>query len=402
MNPLPVVWSIVRRNSGATLLFVLLIAAAVALGAALSMQERALRQGGAAAADRFDLIVAAPGSQTALLMSVVYLRPDPGPLLDPKILAKLLADPDAELVAPIGFGDSYRRAPVVGTTAAFATHLAGQPAEGRMFATEEEAVVGAASPLAVGAAFRPVHGLWPVGAGGVHEHGELRVVGRMVATGTPWDGAIIVPIEQVWSAHAMPMGRPDDSKRIGPPFDADRLGGVPAVVVRPKDGSIAKAYSLRQRYRTAGSTAFFPAETLVQLYAVMGDAKRLMSLMAIASHGLVVAAILAAVLAIMQINRQRLAVLRAIGAPRSYILAVVWSYVVGVLTAGSTLGLGAGLALAWLASGFLGRETGVVFAPALSWEELQLAAVLLAGGCLLALIPAAALYRRPLVDALDA
>ena len=90
---------------------------AVALGIAISAQERALRQGSARAADRFDLVVGAPGSQTELLMNVVYLQPSAVELLKPEI-SPGLAEPKAELVAPIGYGDSVEGFSVVGTTAA--------------------------------------------------------------------------------------------------------------------------------------------------------------------------------------------------------------------------------------------------------------------------------------------
>jgi putative ABC transport system permease protein len=75
MNPFPIVVALFRRNRATVLLFVCLVMLAVALGVAVSAQERALRQGSARAADRFDLIVGAPGSQTELLMNIVYLQP---------------------------------------------------------------------------------------------------------------------------------------------------------------------------------------------------------------------------------------------------------------------------------------------------------------------------------------
>ena len=402
MNPLPIVLSIGRRNPGATALFILLITIAMALGVALSISERAMRRGSADAADKFDIVVAAPGNQTALLMSTVYLRPDPGPLLDAKLFAKLLADPDAEFVAPIGFGDSFRGAPIVGTTGPFILHLAGALAEGRLFLTDEEAVVGSASPLAVGESLKPVHGQsHPFNPSGQHEHGAIRIVGRMAPTGTPWDTAIITPIEQVWAAHGLPSGRPDGSQRLGPPFDADSLSGVPAVVVKPKGGSIAKAYQLRQRYRGAASTAFFPAEVLVQLYGLLGDARKLMSLMALISQGLVLAAILVAVLAILQLNRQRLALLRALGAGRLYIFAVVWTYITGLVASGAVLGIVAGALLAQVISAVLTRETGIVFQATLGGPEWMLAGIIVICGSALALIPAILLYRRPLAGALN-
>ena len=132
-----------RRNRATVLLFIGLVMLATSLGVAVSAQERALRQGSARAADRFDLIVGAPGSQTELLMNIVYLQPSAVELLKPEILTRLLAEPKAELVAPIGYGNSVQGFSVVGTTAEFVSHLSGELREGRVFETETEAVVGA-------------------------------------------------------------------------------------------------------------------------------------------------------------------------------------------------------------------------------------------------------------------
>ena len=95
MNPFPIVVALFRRNRATVLLLVCLVMLAVALGVAVSAQERALRQGSARAADRFDLIVGAPGSQTELLMNIVYLQPSAVELLKPDVLARLLAEPEA-------------------------------------------------------------------------------------------------------------------------------------------------------------------------------------------------------------------------------------------------------------------------------------------------------------------
>jgi putative ABC transport system permease protein len=158
MNPFPIVVALFRRNRATVLLFTCLVMFAVALGIAISAQERALRQGSARAADRFDLIVGAPGSQTELLMNIVYLQPSAIELLKPEILARLLAEPKADLVAPIGYGDSVDGSSVVGTTAEFVAHLSGELGEGRLFETEAEAVVGSSAPFRLGQTLRPVHG----------------------------------------------------------------------------------------------------------------------------------------------------------------------------------------------------------------------------------------------------
>jgi len=75
MNPLPVVLADLRRSRAGALAVASLIAVAVALGVAVSSQERALRAGSARAADPFDLLIGARGSATQLVLTTVYLQP---------------------------------------------------------------------------------------------------------------------------------------------------------------------------------------------------------------------------------------------------------------------------------------------------------------------------------------
>ena len=236
MNPLLVVRATIARHLGTYVLFILLVAVATAIGVAITAQETALRTGSARAADKFDLVIAAPGSQTDVVMAAIYLRPGTVPLLDSAVVAKALAEPHAKISAPLGFGDNIRGAPIVGTVAAFVDHLSGGLEQGRVFAAEGEAVVGAASDLAIGGSFRAEHGMHHVDdADGDHpEHpATLTVVGRMKPTGTPWDNSVIVPIEFVWRVHGLPTGHPEHAREIGPPFDPDRVPGAPAIVIKP-------------------------------------------------------------------------------------------------------------------------------------------------------------------------
>jgi putative ABC transport system permease protein len=402
MNPLPLTLAMLRHNRFTSILFVALIALATALGIAISAQERALRQGSARAADRFDLLVAAPGSQTDLLLSVVYLRPVATGLLAPEVLASLLEQPRAKLVAPIGFGDSHHGDPVVGTTAAFVEHLSGGLAEGRVFQALEEAVIGALSPLKVGDHVEITHGheeAHPEDDEGVHEHElEPLIVGRMKPTGTPWDRAIVTSIEFNWAVHGLSDGHAEGERHIGPPFDAAATPGVPAVVVSPE--SVRAAYGLRNQYRNGTSTAFFPAEVLVELYALMGDVRRIMSWLTLAAQVLVVVAILAGILALLDLQRRRFAVLRALGASRGFVFLVVWSYVAILIVSGAALGLLLGWALAGLVSHLLAASSGIAMQATIGATELAFAGGLLIIGMALAVLPAALIYRRPVIDAL--
>jgi putative ABC transport system permease protein len=401
MNPLLVVRATIARHLGTYALFVLLVALATAIGVGITTQEAALRTGSARAADKFDLVVAAPGSQTDVVLAAIYLRPGTVPLLDPTVTAKALAEPNARISAPLGFGDNVGGAPIVGTVAGFVEHLSGGLQQGRVFAAEGEAVVGAASELAVGESFRAEHGMRHEEAddGDHREHpATLTVVGRMRPTGTPWDNSVIVPIEFVWRVHGLPTGHTETETHIGPPFDPARVSGVPAIVMTPD--TINAAYGLRNAYRTPLSMAFFPAEALVRLYDVLGDVRTLMGWLALATQGLVVIAMLAGIMAILTLHRRQFAVLRALGAPRLYIFLCVWTQIAFVAVAGALIGLLLGAGAAFIVSRMLTRATGIVLTAQIGWDEWLLVGGMIAFGLVIATVPAIMAYRRPVIAGL--
>ncbi len=403
-----------RRMWAGALVVVLLVALSVALGVAVTLQERGLRLGSARAADKFDLIVGAPGSATQLVLSSVFLQAAPLPLLPGETLQKLSADQRVAWAAPIGFGDSVGDRPVVGTTTTLIAQTAKGLAEGRMFAEEGEAVAGAAANLALGAEVVPMHGL----AGeGTHQHNDVRyrVVGRLNPTGTAWDRAILVPIQAVWHIHG--LGEHDEHEEHEDHdehdhhgFDADaplheawddaELPGLPAILVKPK--TIADAYKLRQDYRAQATQAVFPAEVLTALYATMGDARAVLAAIAIGAQALVAAALILVTVVHVGQRRRQIGALRAFGAPRGAVFALVWGELMALIGAGVALGY----ALGWGVSAALGAaftaKNGVVLPVGFLPEDAVGAAAVLGFAALLAAIPAWRAYAEPTVEALRA
>ena len=403
MNPFPLVIATLKRYKMAFTLFVALVALAVGLGVAISSAERALRQGSARAADKFDLVVGAPGSRTDLVLAAIYLKAGLVPLLDGADAAKAMNDPHARIAAPIGFGDHFKGAPVVGTIGAFVEHLSGGLREGKVFSVATEAVVGANSPLKIGEVFRPQHGVDEPADGDedAHEHAvDITVVGRMRPTGTPWDSAIIIPIELVWRVHGLPDGHDPAGARqnIGPPFDAAFVSGVPAIIVKPD--SVTSAYGLRNQFKSNSSMAFFPAEVLVDLYGALSNVRSLMSLLAIIAEILVAIAVLAALSALFALNRRQFMTLRVMGAPRLFIGLVIWTYIALIVVGGAILGLLLGFGSAAGLSAIVSAQTGVSLSAALGRTELIGVCLFALSGCILAAIPAYAATRGDMQDAL--
>lgn len=400
MNPFPVVFSLLHRHRVTLISFVVLITFAVALGIAITTQERAVRQGSARAADKFDLVVGAPGSPFDLVLASVYARPTAMGLVAAEDFARLLAEPEAEFAAPIAFGDSVMGFPLMGTTAEFLTYLAGPLVEGRMFERPYEALLGVNVTLTVGEQVYAAHDA--IDSEEMLHEDRITVVGRLPRTNSAWDNVVVVPVEQVWLSHHLPAGHAplDDPHEmaIGPPFDPNYLTGVPAVVVKP--ANVPAAYGLRNAWRTNSTQAIFPAEILVQLYAVLGDARAIMSFLALATQVLVVAAILSGVMVILQLFQVRFAVLRALGASGLYVFLVAWTYVALLIAGGAALGLVLGTGASFAVSSYLEMRSGIAMPVSLAWADVQFVLLLVVAGAAMAVVPAIAVYRQPVVEAL--
>ncbi|WP_422075768.1 FtsX-like permease family protein [Tranquillimonas rosea] len=400
--PAPLVRAMLWRFRWANALFVLLIAVSVGLGIGLLAQERGLRAGTAQAADKFDMIVSAPGSEITMMMAAVYLQPTSVPLVPGDTYAEIADHPSVRIAAPLAFGDSHDGAPIVGTTAPFVAHLSDGALDGRAFGAEGEAVIGARVPLALGARLEPAHGTGDAAEHGAHEGTEFTVVGRMAPLGNPWDNAILVPVESVWATHGLASGHaPDSPTQLGPPFDARYFPGTPAIVV--KADSLAATYGLRSQFdQRADTMAFFPGTVLTRLYTVMGDVRQAMSVMAVVTQGLVALSVMVGLMILTRLFRRNMALLRALGAPGRFVFATVWSYAATLLVSGAVLGLAVGQAATLVLSRVVSARTDIAIAAPLGWPEIHAAAGFTSLAAALALLPALTVLRQPIIAGLRA
>ncbi len=401
-SPWPLVRAILRRFRGPSVLFVLLIAVSVGMGIGLLAQERGLRRGTAQAADKFDLVISAPGSEISVMMAAVFLQPTDMPLLDGDTYAGIASHENVSIAAPLAFGDSFGTSPVIGTTADFAAYLADAQIEGRMWETAHDALVGALVDLDIGDDFEPAHGQGDAAEHDAHEGAGLTVVGRLAPTGTPWDRAILLPIEAVWEIHGLANGHaPQRSDQIGPPFDPAYFPGTPAVVVRAE--ALWANYALRSEFtRDRDTMAFFPGAVLSQLYRVLGDIRQIMSLMALVTQGLVAAAVLLGLFILSRLFRRQIALLRALGAPARFVFAVVWSFGAVLVVTGAALGLCTGIGAATILAKVVTARTDIVVTAPLSWSEIHFLAAFASVTLVLTLLPAAVVLRQSIASGLRA
>jgi len=224
------------------------------------------------------------------------------------------------------------------------------------------------------------------------------VTGRLPRLGSPWDRAILVPIESVWELHGLGTGHVRDDALLGPPFDAEHVPGVPAIVVKPK--SVAAAYALRGQYRQGGTMALFPAEVLVSIYRTMGDIRDALVIISGLNNALVFIATILLLVALAGLRRKRYAVLRALGAPRVYVLLAVWLQTMLLLAGGAMAGLVLAFAATKVAAMAVEASTGLHLAVTIGASDLTFVAALIGLGSLLGLVPALISYRTPVSTAL--
>lgn len=410
-----------RRLWAGSLVVVLLIALAVALGVGVTLQERALRLGSARASEKFDLVIGARGSETQLVLSTVFLQAAPLPLVSGDVLVALQGDPRVAWAAPVGFGDFYRGYPLIGTTTRLVTETAPEVAEGRIFVAEGEAVIGAMVDLTVGEAISPTHG--EISQGG-HDHKDVqyRITGRLAPTGTPWDRAILVPVQAVWHVHGLAEeGHEEGHDEVHEHdahgheghdhavFDPDaplsevwhrgEIPGVPAILVKPL--TISDAYRLRQEYRQNDSTmGVFPAEVLTGLYGMLGDARQVLTAVSAGAQALVAAALVLVTVVHIGQRRRQIGALRALGAPSRSIFTLVWAELFALVTLGVALGLAGGYLAAWLLSRVIARRQGFDLPVELTRGDFVSLGILMLVAALLAALPAWIAYRQSPVASL--
>ena len=427
MNPLMLLKAWYRQYTLPCIIFIVLFSIALSLGIALLSQERAIKQSSANVSDQFDLIIGAPGSKVDLVLNTAFLKTGFLETVPTHIWHELLDDQRVKWFAPIVFGDGYHGAPIIGTTQALLTALYG---EQENFPTIDSAFIGANVALGLGDIFQPQHGMIENAGDSDDEededhhvhHVDYKVAKKLPITGTPWDNAILVPVEASWQIHGMGNGHAEeehedhekhitqhhddvdhneneeehhhdehDPLNLGVFDEHDTFKPVSAFIVKPN--SIASAYGLRSDFSNNETQAVFPGEVMVMLYALMGDARTLMSQITLICEGLVMLSLVFAIAALFALFKREFAILRTIGATRNYLLLSVWLFVLSLMAIGLLLGmLLATLEVQWIST-LLSDKAQFSINATLQAKDGLFALAVLAVGSIMALLPALFVYR---------
>ena len=408
MNVLRLAFAYARRRPLATLLNVLLLAVGVATITLVLLLSHELETRLSREAAGIDLVVGAKGSPLQLVLAGVYHADVPPGNIPLAAVESLRANPLVGAVIPLALGDSVHGFRVVGTEPAFVAHYGATLASGHLWTAPLEAVLGSdvarASGLVVGGTFAGSHGL--AEGGGVHDDARYTVVGVLAPTGSVIDRLVLTGIDSVWKVHE----RHQDEEENKPPGASTTKSATGATPVPAREVTLALV-----KYKTPLAAASLPrainAETVMQAASPAFESARLMTVFGVGTdviHAfallMIAASALGLFVALMQALDERrydLAIMRALGASRTRVVAVLMLESLLLCALGLILGLALAHALAANIAAWLPEAAPLAAgAGAFRAEEWTVVALALGTGIIATLIPAWRAYRLDVAAAL--
>lgn len=380
-------------------------------------------------AEGIDLVVGAKGSPLQLILSSIYHIDAPTGNIPLDSIDLLRSDPAVKSAIPLALGDNFRGFRIVGTEASYLNLYGAKLTEGRMFAKEQEVVIGAEVAqrlhMKLGQAFVGSHGLSDEDEAGEHAHSPFTNVGILAPTGTVLDRLILTPVESVWVAHG--IAHEDENEEAHEHHDDDAHGSdhdhdEATAQHQPQRASLTAHEDMKPEitallvtYNSAYGAVRIPSlinrQTEMQAAVPATETARLLGLLGIGFDGIRLFAwlmalagglsIFVALLNAAQAREGDLALLRVMGARRAQVGSVIVAEALITAALGALFGLVLGhgaIALATAKFAQLG-EMGIVPWHVFTGEFVIVGAVLCVG-IVAALIPAWRVYNEDIAATL--
>ena len=350
-----------------------------------------------------DLVVGAKGSPLQLILAGVFHMDVPPGNVPVAAVRALTQHPQVAQVIPLSLGDSAQGFRIVGSTHDYPAHYGARLAEGALWTTPLQAVLGAqvaqATGWRIGQPFVGEHGL----GGGGHAHGDspYTVVGVLQPCGCVLDRLVLTDTASVWAVHeALAPGEFEGlSAEDRAAIEAERE--VTLALVRYNTPMAAVGLP-RFINTTTNMQAAAPALEITRLLAVVGTGTRV--LQGLGAVLLVVAGVSVFIALWSAVGERRAdtALLRLLGAPPRRVgglllCEALWLAVLAT-AAGLLLAQGLTALLGWWWTADMGLATaGGHWPPALWGVPVAALGVALAA----AAVPAISAYRSDVASLLS-
>ena len=448
MNLATIAWKSIRQRGLASCLTALSVALGVMLMVAVLVIFGILQSTFNQRSINYDLIVGAKGDPLQLVLSTVYHISPPIENLPYRYYLDWKKDKRIEDAIPLAMGDVTEQGsfPIVGTIPEFfeIDYAPDRPfsIKGTNFHKPFDAVIGSRVAIengwGLGAKLKLVHG----GADSGHVHNEeFTVVGLLWQTGTPHDKTVYVNLEGFYQieGHDKPLGEGIKREREfygEPPLSPEELAAeikkieakygthdhaghdhaghnhihelpmvqkqVTAILLRCKGLTVGPliAGELKKGYQAQAVNPIFPMRKLLDQFL-----RPAMELLMVLTFLIIVVSgigIFVSIYNSMAARRREIAIMRALGAQRGTVFAIILAESIILCVGGGLLGLLLGHGLVFAAAPFVEQQTGLIVNPfAFDMKELVLFPALLLLAALVGILPGMTAYRTDVAESLS-
>lgn len=205
MNTLQLVWKNISKQTGSTVLSILLTAFGVAILCVLSTTSDSFEKQLDNNSKHIDLVIGAKGSPLQLILSSVYHIDNPTGNIPLTEAQKIQSNPLVKLAVPVSLGDNFKGHRIVGTDSCFLTLYETRVHQGKLFHNDYEVVIGTEvarkQNLKIGDQIHSSHGLSKDGHN--HDDHPFKVVGILAHNNNITDNLILTSLASVWDVHGI-------------------------------------------------------------------------------------------------------------------------------------------------------------------------------------------------------
>jgi putative ABC transport system permease protein len=464
MSLLSIAWKSIRQRALASSLTGLSVALGVSLMVAVLVINGVVTKLFSQSGTGYHLIVGPKGSPTQLVLSTVYRIEDPIENLPWEYYLQLQEDRRIETAIPVAFGDFTEEGafPIIGTIPQYFSLdvIRGQRflVKGDYLQGTWDSVIGSEvarkNGWGIGSQFRMIHGGRDAGPD-AHIHEELFTVrGVLGPTGTPNDRSVFVHLDGFFllDGHDKPIdeaiARLADFRRVDKSVieekyrsDLERLKEEAAHEEHEGDGHHHHAHFVSDLQKEVTSVLIVPRCDPERAHVMPCDLQRTGAALAIETElkqgfeamavnpvvpmrklldnfvgnvrlallaltGLIIAvsgiSIFVSIYNSMADRRREIAIMRALGARRSTVFAIILLESTLLCVGGCLFGLLLGHGLVFIAAPIVEAKTGGLLINPYAWEplELVLIPVTMALGVLVGLLPGLTAYRTDVAESL--
>ena len=450
VNLATIAWKSIRQRGLASSLTALSVALGVMLMVAVLVIFGILQSTFNQRSINYDLIVGAKGDPLQLVLSTVYHISPPIENLPYQYYLDWKKDSRLEAVIPLAMGDRSQQGsfPIVGTIPEFfeIDYAPNRPflIKGSAFRRPFDAYIGSRvareNGWGLGTKFKLVHS----GADEGHVHNEeFTVVGLLAPTGTPHDKTVYVNLEGFYQieGHDKPIEeairREREFYRETPLTDAemateikrleakygkhdhaheghdhaghDHIHELPpvqkqvtAMLFRCKGLMVGPliAAELKKGYQAQGVNPIVPIQKLLdQFLRPATELLLVLTVLIVIVSGI---GIFVSIYNSMAARRREIAIMRALGAQRGTVFAIILAESIILCIGGGLLGLLLGHGLVFAAAPFVEQQSGLIVNPfAFDMKELVLFPALLLLAALVGILPGMTAYRTDVAESLS-